>query len=500
MALVKVGLTNGALDEQDADVLALAFSPEDLDRGKLKGSALRQVDRALGGVLQSAVQDAELDGKSGSDLSLHTHGKLPATHVVLLGVGAKTGLDPDTARVAASRAVKTAQRLKATSVALCFPFGDAPLWLQAAAEGAQLGAYRFDRYLSEKKTRPVEHLDLVLARPAGKADRQAVQLGLDVGEAVAFARDLVNEPASVMGPDALAQAARSLARDGNLQVQVLGEKEIEKLGMRLFLGVTRGSTRPPRLVHVAWEPGKTAKARPLALVGKAITFDSGGLSLKTAEGMSTMKSDMAGSAAVLGAMRVVAKLKPAFAVHAYLGACENMPSGSAQRPGDVVRGKNGKTVEVVNTDAEGRLVLADVLAWAAEKKPAALVDLATLTGAAVVALGPYTTAVYSTDEKLAAEVLDAAKTAGEDMWRLPLTESLKELNKSPVADLKNTGGRYGGSITAALFLREFVGDVPWAHLDIAGPAFLEKEHGTDPRGGTGAGVRTLVELVRRRMR
>ena len=236
----------------------------------------------------------------------------------------------------------------------------------------------------------------------------------------------------------------------------------------------------------------------MALVGKAITFDSGGLSIKTAQGMEDMKTDMAGAAAVMAAMRLVAELKPPFTVRAYFGACENLPSGTAYKPGDVIVGKNGTSVEVLNTDAEGRLVLADVLAWAVEEKPAAVVDLATLTGAILVALGPWTAGLFSNDEKLAAELQAAARAAGEPVWRMPLPPEMEELIKSPIADLKNTGGRYGGSINAALFLQHFVGKTPWVHLDIAGPSSLDKEKGYNPRGGTGAGVRLVAEWLRRR--
>jgi leucyl aminopeptidase len=240
----------------------------------------------------------------------------------------------------------------------------------------------------------------------------------------------------------------------------------------------------------------------VALVGKAITFDSGGLSIKTASGMEDMKTDMAGAAAVIAAMELVAKLKPPFPVRGYFGACENLPSGTAYKPGDVIAGKNGLSVEVLNTDAEGRLVLADVLAWAMEDEPQAVVDLATLTGAILVALGPWTTGLFSNDDALADELLAAARTAGESMWRMPLPPEMEELIKSPIADLKNTGGRFGGSINAALFLQHFVSNgkqkVPWAHLDIAGPASIDRERGYSPRGGTGAGVRLLAEWIARR--
>jgi leucyl aminopeptidase len=502
MALIKIGLVHGTAGEVEADLVAYAAASDELENGKPKGDGFKALDKALGGLLATLAHEAEFEGKSSNELLVHTHGKLATPRLLLLGVGARGKIDRDTARLAAARTVKAAEKARVARAALVFPFGTDEALLEAAAEGAQLGAYKFDKYLSEKKPRKLQHLDLVVAAAPTKAQKAAAQLGTELGDAVNFSRDLVNEPPNVMFPETLAHAAQGVAREGKLHIEVLDRKQIEKLEMRLFLGVTQGSAHPPKLIHLWWEPAgaKAKKEKPLALVGKAITFDSGGLSLKTAEGMMTMKSDMAGSAAVFGAMRVVAKLKPAFPVHAFVGACENMPSGTAQRPGDVVRAKNGKTVEILNTDAEGRLVLGDVLTWATEFQPSAIIDLATLTGAVVVALGPWVTGLYSTSDGLAGEILDASKAVGEEMWRMPLSESLKELNKSSVADLKNTGGRHGGSITAALFLREFVTDIPWAHLDIAGPAFSDKERGYDPRGGTGTGVRTLVEVVRRRMK
>ena len=266
----------------------------------------------------------------------------------------------------------------------------------------------------------------------------------------------------------------------------------------MFLGVTRGSVEPPRLVKVSWTPrGAAARRRPLVLVGKAITFDSGGLSLKPTDSMVTMNTDMAGSAAVLAAMRVVATLKPAFPVHAVLGACENMPGGRAYKPSDVLVAYDGQTVEITNTDAEGRLVLGDVLAWARKTlDPAAMVDVATLTGACMVALGMTTAGLFGPDGKVADAVLAAARAAGEDVWRMPMTDALKEQLKSDRADMKNTGERWGGAISAAHFLHAFAKDTPWAHLDIAGPSHATKECGYIAKGGTGFAVRTLVELVR----
>jgi len=501
MALVKVGLVYGNARDLKTDVLVVAVTADEAGKGgAFKSDALKTLDKALGGVLSAAAADADFEGKANSELSLHTHGKLAAARLVLLGLGA-SAVEKDTARHLGSRALKATERHKLAHGALVVPAEVDLENLEAAAEGVELGAYRFDKYLSDRKPLKAKRLDLALPGPATKAQKAAVQLGTALGEAVNDARELVNESGKVINPESLADTAVAMAKESGLKVEVLDRKQLERLKMEMFLGVAQGSAFGPRLIHLVYEPAalKGKKHKPLALVGKAITFDSGGLSLKTAEGMMTMKCDMAGGAAVIAAMRAVALIKPPFPVHGFVGACENMPSGTAQRPGDVVRARNGKTVEVLNTDAEGRLVLGDVLSWAVEHEPSAIIDLATLTGAIGVALGPYMTGLYSTSDELAGELLAGAKKAGEEMWRMPLTEDLKELIKSPVADLKNTGGRLGGSITAALFLREFVGKVPWAHLDIAGPAFIEKDRGYDARGGTGHGVRTLVELIRARM-
>lgn len=495
---IKIGLVNGELAALTTDVLVYGATEDELKKGKPASDGLRALDAALGGVLAQAIASAEFEAKANSELSLHTHGKLAAPRLVVLGLGAADKLDREAARLAAARAVKAAERAKAPRAALVFPFDGRTPFIESAAEGAQLGAYKFDKYLSEAKPRRNTRLDLVLPKAATKAEKQAVTLGTALGESVNLARDLVNEPANAINPTTLAATATDVARKGGLKIEVLEKKDIQKLKMGMFLGVAQGSEAPPKLVHLWWEPAGKARGKGVAIVGKAITFDSGGLSLKPPSGMETMKCDMGGSAAVIGTMKMIAALKPSFPVHAFLGACENMPSGTAQRPGDIVRARNGKTVEVLNTDAEGRLVLGDVLTWAAEHKVEEIVDLATLTGAIMVALGPWMTGLFSPNDELANKLLEAANGAGEEMWRMPMPDNLKELLKSPVADMKNVGGRSGGSITAALFLREFVGNVPWAHLDIASSAFSEKEKGYDPKGGTGAGVRTLVEWIRNR--
>jgi leucyl aminopeptidase len=464
---------------------------------------LAGIDRRLSGHLRATANEESFCGAAESTLMLQTRGRLSAARVFAFGLGARSRYTPEALRQAAGRAVRAASQVSARRLELVLP-GAAPIEdeVRAVAEGALLGAYRFDRYRSEKDAnrRPLNVLRLLLPKGADlPRSRAALALAREVAEAVCWARDLVNEPAGVMTPKRLAQEARDMAKGAGLQVQVLGRAEIEKLRMGMFLGVAQGSSEKPRLVSVKYQPKGTGRGTaPLALVGKAITFDSGGLSLKPVDGMLDMKTDMAGSAAALAAMRVIAHLAPPFPVHAYLGACENMPGGRAYKPGDVLIARNGKTVEVTNTDAEGRLVLGDVLTWACEERPFGVIDLATLTGACVVALGHWTTGAFGPDGPLMNELLEAARASGEDVWRLPLTEWVKDSLKSDVADLKNCGERWGGAISAGLFLREFVGDTPWVHLDIAGPSFSPKERGYLAKGGTGVGVRTLVEYVKKR--
>jgi leucyl aminopeptidase len=503
--MARVEVTGKAALEVEAGLLAVPVFEEDLS--ELAGGVVRDLDRKLEGHLSAAARDEGFRGKPDEALQLHTLGRLPAARVMLLGLGprakadgvARAGFEP--LRMALGKAARAASKAGATRLAVALPPGlDAAGAARAIVEGALLGAYRFERYKSKKQEKRALRT-VVLPAPDGAARAAAVKdaarLGEQVASAVAWARDLVNEAPMHCTPTRLARAAQELAREAGLACEVRGQREIEALGMGMFLGVTRGSAEPPRLVKVSWQPRGSAGAPPLVLVGKAITFDSGGLSLKPTESMVTMNSDMAGSAAVLATMKLVAELAPPFPVHALLGACENMPGGRAYKPSDVLTAYNGKTVEVTNTDAEGRLVLGDVLAWGVDTlAPAAVVDVATLTGACVVALGTTTGGVFGPDGDATDAVLAAARAAGEDFWRLPMTEAVKETLKSDVADMKNTGERWGGAIAAAHFLREFTGDTPWAHLDIAGPSHSGKERGYVAKGGTGVAVRTLVELVR----
>ncbi|HZD39020.1 MAG TPA: leucyl aminopeptidase, partial [Actinomycetes bacterium] len=380
--------------------------------------------------------------------------------------------------------------------------GNEAAGVRAVTEGVLLADYRFDRYKAsadggEEGRRPsLERLELV---PGDGADRDALQRALAAGRvraaATNLARDLVNEPANNLHPDDLAVAARGLV-DKGVTVTVKDERELAAEGFGGIVGVGQGAANPPRLIELRYQP---EGARGLAvLVGKGITFDSGGLSLKTPDGMVTMKTDMSGAAAVLAVMSALRDLDVKVAVTGYLASAENMPSGAATRPGDVLKMKNGKTVEVLNTDAEGRLVMADALALGATMRPDALIDVATLTGACMIALGKRYAGLMSNDDALAAEMLEAAGAAGERAWRLPLPQEYRKELDSEVADLKNVGDRYGGALTAGLFLQEFVDGQPWAHLDIAGPARGDSDDGYLAKGATGAAVRTLLSWLERR--
>jgi leucyl aminopeptidase len=505
---MKLSLISADLVQQSCDLLLLPLFQSELSSPREQPKTLAALDKALKGLLLKAANEEGFSGKAEQALLFHTHGKLPARRLLLLGLGDRRGFQPEVLRLAAGRGAKIARKVSAqVLVASVAGAREAEANVRALAEGLLLGEHRFDHYKTNdkeagKKKVELKEAKLVLpkATPVTRALRESLDLGIEVASATNWTRDLVNEPANRLTPSALAELAKQVARECGLRIEALGKDRIEKLRMGMFLAVAQGSAEPPALIHLAYEPRGKVKKAPLALVGKAITFDSGGLSLKPSESMLEMKTDMAGAAAVLGAMRVVSRLEPPFAVHAFMGACENMPGGRAYKLGDVLVSRLGKTVEVTNTDAEGRLVLGDVLAWANEHKPAAIVDLATLTGACVVALGSAIAGVLGNDETWVREVLEAGKSAGEELWRLPLSEPLREGLKSEVADMKNTGDRWGGAITAALFLKEFVGETPWVHVDIAGPSMSPKERGYLDKGATGIGVRTLVEMVRARAR
>ncbi|HMA97423.1 MAG TPA: leucyl aminopeptidase, partial [Polyangiaceae bacterium] len=354
----------------------------------------------------------------------------------------------------------------------------------------------FDRYLTgeRKGKRRIDHVALLKHGRGTAATKAALELGKKVARSVCIARDAVNEPPNAMTPEALAQLAADVAKAGKLKIRVWDKRGIERMGMRLLAAVGQGSRNEPRFVHMSYTPKGRPKKR-LVFLGKGLSFDSGGLCIKPAAGMNEMKSDMAGAASVIGLMAAIADVRPSVEVHGLLVLAENMPDGAAYRPGDIFGSLDGKTVEIINTDAEGRLALADGLTYARKLEPDLVVDAATLTGACVVALGKTTSAFFSTDEDWASKFSVAAQKAGESFWRMPLLAELRDQLKSDVADLKHTGERWGGAITAALFLKEFVGDLRWIHCDIAGPALSDRAKGVIPKGGTGHPVLTFLRLV-----
>ena len=463
--------------------------------------SLGALDRALGGGLADLLRHDDFHAKKDQRVVLSTLGRLPAARVALFGLG-KEELDDAAIRLYAASAAKLAQSEKAETLAVVVPKGIDAARHRFLAEGLVLGAYRFTKYLTGDR-RPKKSLARVVLLAHGPkrplaAEQRGVALGAAIGEAISLTRDLQNEPPNELTPTALAAAAAKSARSHGLKVTVMDYRRLQQEGMKLIVAVGQGSVNKPALVHITYAPKKKAK-RKIVVIGKGLTFDSGGLCIKPAQGMGDMKTDMSGAANVVGFMAAVAALAPPdVEVHGILGCAENMPDGEAYRPGDVFGSLDGKTVEIINTDAEGRLVLADCLTYASRLAPDLIIDNATLTGACVVALGTNCSGFYATSGDLADAFGRAAREAGEQFWHMPLLEDLKDQLKSDVADLKHTGDRWGGSITAALFLREFVGkNIPWIHCDIAGPSLSSRAYGIYPKGGTGHGVLTFLRFLER---
>ncbi|MFI5300553.1 MAG: leucyl aminopeptidase [Polyangiales bacterium] len=505
---MKIELKGGNAAEAKVDLLVVgAFAAS---RTSKKGGSralawaanplLDALDHALGGAITALAARDEFTGKSGAQLCVPTLGRLAARCLLIVGLGDSAALKPAQIRAFGARAARTANAEKATSLAVVAPVGDAES-LRALGEGLPLGAYRFTRHLTGERV-PRVRIDAVsvFVERSSPSHKSALALGRAIGDSVCIARDLVSEPPNVLDAPELANRAVAVAKAHKLKVQVFGKAEIARRGMRLLMAVNQGSKTEPRFVHMTYVPAKKAGAKApkrLVFVGKGLTFDSGGLCIKPADGMLDMKIDMGGAANVIALMAAVGVLRPNVEVHGIFAATDNMPDGDAYQPGDVFKSMGGKTVEIINTDAEGRLVLADALVYAQSLKPDLLVDNATLTGACMVALGNTCSGYYANRDEVSVEFEACLKASGEQMWRLPLLEDLRDQLKSEVADMKHMGSRYGGSITAALFLREFVGDLPWIHCDIAGPVTSDKAVGFYNKGATGHGVLTFLELVER---
>jgi leucyl aminopeptidase len=408
-------------------------------------------------------------------------------------------MDAQAIRRASATATRHAQNTGAKQVVLALDWQiasiDETLTAQAQVEGALLGAYRFRKYQkSDNNQKNIAQLLLLASEAKKDVYEQALHKGQVLAEATNFARDLINEPPNVLTPAELARRATTMAEQAGLAYEVFDEAKIKELGMGGLLGVTQGSAQPPQFIILRYQGDPQHSDKVLALVGKGITFDTGGISLKPPADMDEMKGDMGGAAAVIGAMQAIAALKPAINVTGLVPTCENMPSGTAYRPGDILRILNGKTIEIVNTDAEGRLILADALSYAEQQGFSPIIDLATLTGGIVVALGETMTGLFCNDEQLTADIIAAGRTAGEKFWPMPLDDEYGDMIKSEIADIKQSGGRWASSVTAAKILEHFVGNAKWAHLDIAGTSYIDKKSYQE-KGGTGVGVRTLTELA-----
>ncbi len=455
---------------------------------------LAALDTKLAGTLKELIAEAEFKGKVGSVVAARVGGNSPVRKVILVGLGKAEGLKLDGLRRASATIARLARKEKCKTVGISLPLWQdkAALTAQAIAEGVALALFQDNRFKSETEDKfQVETVELLGLAGQDAALAQAQQ----VCSGVFLARELVAAPANVVTPISLAETAQTLAQDYGLSLEILEQADCEKLGMGAFLGVAQASDLPPKFIHLTYHPAGTPR-RKLAIIGKGLTFDSGGLNIKgVGSGIEMMKTDMGGSAATFGAAKAIGQIKPDVEVHFIVAATENMISGHAIHPGDILTASNGKTIEINNTDAEGRLTLADALVFTEKLGVDAIVDLATLTGACVVALGDDIAGLWTPDDAVAAQLTQAAELSGEKIWRMPMEEKYFEGLKSPIADMKNTGPRPGGAITAALFLKQFVKETPWAHLDVAGPVWADKENGYYNAGATGYGVRTLVNWV-----
>ncbi len=499
---MKIDVSIGSITEFQGDVIVVNL----FEGVKQPGGGTGAVDQALGGMISDELENGQVfKGSVGDTFLFPTYGKLPARYVLLLGLGKPEEMKNRQLRRASAAAIRACKKLKAKRVGMLLNGAgigqvNAEIAARLLAEGALMGAYEFTLRKSQKEgpdeepLGPIESVTIV-EHDAGK--QTAIESGIRVGTVIAnatnMARDLVNDTANYVTPTFMAETAQKIS--GSVSCKVLDQPEMEKLGMRTFLSVARGSVEPPKLIHLSYKPSGTPK-RKVALVGKGITFDSGGLSLKPSTGMDWMKIDMTGAAVVVAVMKAISELNGLdIQVDAFAPCCENMPSGHANRPGDVIVSMKGKTIEINNTDAEGRLILADALTYAQqETDPDEIIDLATLTGACVVALGKEASGIMGIDDGLIDGIRSAGEAAGERYWPLPLYDEYKDFLKCDVADMTNSGNKgQAGSSAGGMFLKEFIDEGrKWVHLDIAGPAYTDKDVPEVPKGGTGVGVRTLL--------
>jgi leucyl aminopeptidase len=472
-------------------VVVLDQGPKDKSEVSVQAS-----DAAIKDVAADVIGAGEVTGKMFETTLLHHPAKLKAKRLLLLGGGIANNFTASELRKLAGAAVRFFKPKGIRSFAFLAPENiNSDEAVKVIVEGAFVGNFDPDTYKSDRKEQKIDSITVV-----ARGDQDRLQKAMDeariVGESQNFTRDLVNEPSNRMTPTILAERARKMAQEVGLKFEAYGADKIKELKMGAFWGVAQGSDEPPALIVMRHEPADALATPVLGLVGKGVTFDTGGISIKPADGMEKMKYDMAGAAAMIGAMRAIALLKPKVRVTAIVCATENMPSGKAQKPGDIQIAMSGKSIEIINTDAEGRLVLADGLCYARQLGCTHLIDAATLTGAVVVALGYVNAGIFANDEKMYERFHHALEKAGEKFWRLPLDEEYKENIRSNIADIVNSGGRWGGAVNAAMFLKEFAEDTPWLHLDIAGTAWMEENKPWIAKGPSGIAVRSLVEFAR----
>jgi len=506
---MKTNLSSTAPSQLETDCLVVVVLDHKEDRSEKDKPAptpalsIECDDAAVVAAANDVIASGEVTGKSFETTLLHNPAGLKAKRLLLLGGGKAQSFSATELRKLAGAAVRTLKGKSIRSFVFAHGSGDgvpSPLAVRAIAEGAIIGDFDPGYYKSDRKDKDKEKIDAVtIAVPKGddqKSAEAALETGRIIAESQNFTRDLVNEPSNRMTPTILAERAKKMAAEVGLKCETYSTDKIKELKMGAFWGVAQGSDEPPALIVLRYEPEGATKDVHLGLVGKGVTFDTGGISIKPADGMEKMKYDMAGAATMIGAMRAIALLKPKVKVTAVVCATENMPSGKAQKPGDVQIAMSGKSIEIINTDAEGRLILADGLYYARQLGCTHLVDAATLTGAVVVALGYVNAGIFASTDDMYERFAKANQQAGEKMWRLPLDEEYKELIKSNIADMLNSGARYGGAIFAAMFLKEFAEDTPWIHLDIAGTAWMEENKPWIAKGPSGIALRSLVEFVK----
>jgi len=496
---VNITVKKGNLADTKTQAIILGVFESEKDFSKLVAG----IDQKTGGIIRDVVKKGDFEGKPFQVCLFYTQGKLPAERIALVGLGKKKELDMEKVRGAFARVMQHLRGLNIRDAATVMDWNLLPdqkeAFAAAVVEGAKLGLYQYTPYktVNCEDLKEMRNLEMVVTPDDYPLILEEIRKSNMITDAVCFARDLVSAPSNDMTPTIMADHARKIAKRKNVSCHVLEKGKMKALGMNALLGVAAGSHQPPKLIILEYKGGNKGEA-PIAFVGKGLTFDSGGISIKPAEKMDEMKTDMSGGAAVMAVVMAAADLKLPLNIVGLVPATENMSGGGALKPGDILKSYSGKTIEVLNTDAEGRLILADALSYALRYKPAAIIDVATLTGACIIALGEDVIGMLGKDEQIKKDISKAAQTTGELVWELPLWDSYSDMIKSDIADYKNTGGRVASTITAAAFLSKFVGDYPWVHLDIAGPAWTTKDKPYIPKGASGAPVRLLIEYLQNR--